>query len=422
MRKERQGLTAVEYLVNLASLVIFVAILLPALIRGREVARATQCQNNLRDFSIGFEQFVKADELGRFCSGAFDWKRDGCPDSYGWVANVVNIRAAAPAKKLCPSNEGRVSETFNDLLGYEGSSGEFASNQPKDGLEDLKDGHARFEAGLCSLMSDDLSSASGWLSSGARSAYVKTFHDRGYASNYAASWFFSRSSMKVAVYGSKVVPMTTQKGATGGYLGIRCSDVNGSLMSTSTIPFLGDATSRDSVLQDDIGNRTTGLLYAKGQRVVASFGDGPHAWYFNGVKGELEPLSRGGNRDLLGDHGALTGDLQPLRGEAGDNNVHGGADGLLWLQETRNWAPVHGWGSRRIVNLLFLDTSIRQLYDQNGDGLINPGFAVDTALGSVEKQEAQGGYADNVAEFGPAEVYSLPVLRADDLTKAIHCD
>ena len=28
---------------------------------------------------------------GAFCSGAPDYRRDGCMDTYGWVADIVNI-------------------------------------------------------------------------------------------------------------------------------------------------------------------------------------------------------------------------------------------------------------------------------------------------------------------------------------------
>lgn len=424
MRLVRNGLTVVECSVCIAIIAILLTLLLPTLVRARESARANQCEENLNQLGTGIAQWANRDEQLRYCSGAFDWKRDGCPDTYGWVADLVNMGVATPSKQRCPNNEGQVSQTFNDLLGYDTSSGVFAPNLPRQGLESQKNGADRFNAGLCVAISDLTSSADGWISSGRRSAYVRSFIDRGYATNYATSWFFSRSTMKIMVSGTNVVPMPNQMGAEGAYLGLRSTDIEDSLVPTSAIPFMGDASNGDvdyNILLDDIGDATKGVLYSKGQRLAESFTRGPHSWNNTGTLGGIQQLSKGGNRLLLGPTGALTGDIQPTKGEAGDNTKHGGGDALLWLQDTRGWSASHGSGTRRYVNILSMDGGVKQIYDENGDGLINPGFPVDTKLGVREQRMAHLGYADNLAEFGPAELYSLPFLKLEEVVKAT-CD
>ena len=60
------------------------------------------CQNNLRQFGIGLHIFADRDRLERLCTGASDFRRDGCMDTWGWVADLVNINAALPNEMLVP--------------------------------------------------------------------------------------------------------------------------------------------------------------------------------------------------------------------------------------------------------------------------------------------------------------------------------
>ena len=70
-------------LMAISILGLLAAMGLPALTKAREVARQVHCSNNLRQFGIGFYTFAERDPLGRLCTGAPDFERDGDMDSYG---------------------------------------------------------------------------------------------------------------------------------------------------------------------------------------------------------------------------------------------------------------------------------------------------------------------------------------------------
>src|SRR5690349_8060280 len=112
MRKQK-AFTLVEMLVVITIIGILAAILMPALGAAREAARGSQCKSNLRNFYVGCATYADKDVMGRFSSGAWDGERDGCLDTTGWVADMVNSGVCKPQELLCPSNPNKGSEKLN---------------------------------------------------------------------------------------------------------------------------------------------------------------------------------------------------------------------------------------------------------------------------------------------------------------------
>src|SRR5262245_492020 len=105
IKRTSGGFTLDELIVVITIIAILSAVLLPAVSTAREAAHRTQCKANLRQFFVSVQTCADRDSLTRFASsGAWDGKRDGSLDSFGWVADMVNTRAGKPAEMLCPSS------------------------------------------------------------------------------------------------------------------------------------------------------------------------------------------------------------------------------------------------------------------------------------------------------------------------------
>jgi prepilin-type N-terminal cleavage/methylation domain-containing protein/prepilin-type processing-associated H-X9-DG protein len=403
----RSGFTLIELLVVISIIAILIAILIPAVQQAREAARNTQCKSNLRQMGIAFHIFADKDPSDQYCTGAYDYGRDGCVTQYGWVADVVSIGAGMPQQMLCPTSPYRGLEKLNDLVGSLTTV-----ETPSDGLGAIPNGPQRMIAGMCKDFAVDLdgdgSPDTGTLAGGSagRIDVVRQILDAGYGTNYASSWFFNRSAARLARSGSgaasDTVTLNTLKGQAGTVGPLTRRMVENSGIPSSNIPLLGDSgpgDAKEAILTATIPGHP-GLV--QGARLAETMCDGPAYWDAAASKVTLMPantviLPGAGSASLP----AYVDDVLPTNESPGDP----GADGKLWLQDTRDWVALHGSGKNLSANLLMADGSVKTIVDRNGDHYFNPGFPI--AAGSADTND---GYLDATVELEPFNVYCGPSI------------
>jgi hypothetical protein len=336
-------------------------------------------------------------------------------DTWGWVANLVNTNAAIPNDMLCPSNPLRGSEKLNDLYG--GDSTDSKDGCPVERLSDGVAGSATF-AGLSGgdstgYFGDTLEETP------QRAALVaRAFIDKGYNSNYSASWFLARSAPKFTIIAGpplQIVGVVTaanqgMKGlsTTKGPLTLR--DLESGPIVTSNVPLLGDAAPGD--IDEAIAEETYGYsafladgttpdpfakaaderraFIGKGELLTEAMNDGPAFW-------------NDSNRlELIGSNPDLTPQFNCEKTASCPSPDEATAPGI-YLQDTRDWMAVHG-GRQGSVNLLMSDGSVKTFYDLNGDKFVNPGFPVAEGLTDADYQEI--GYRGPEVELPATEVFS----------------
>lgn len=411
---KKRGFTLIEMLVVITIIAILAALLLPALSRAREGARNSACKNNLRQIGLGLQMFADRDPQTRYCTGAFDFRRDGCPDTWGWVADLVNTGAARVGEMLCPTNPLRAPEKYNDLLGND-------TTDAKDGCPP-----ARLSQGACGVNGGFDSTPA---NSPERADYlVRAFWEKGYNTNYVASWFLVRGGVKYTFDSvtkellSLNVPGQGRKGlsTTDGPLTRRV--VESSRVPSSNIPLLGDAGPGDPTeailaltLQkspDTItpafapsGDQETVSYLEAGQRLAEAFNDGPSA--FNTSNNTIDFMGPGVPLRAQMQCEASLGNCPPAAGP--DPNAPDYAGG--WLQDTRDWFAVHGSGKQLSCNILMADGSVKEFADLNGDKYLNPGFPVPTGL--TDPEYSKIGYRDSTVELHPSQIFSGIFLKGD---------
>ena len=385
VRMKKRGFTLVELLVVIAIIGILVALLLPAIARARESARNAACKNNLRQFGIGLHLFADKDPAQRFCSGAWDQRRDGCMDTYGWVADLVNIQAARPQDMLCPSNPLLGPEKYNDFIG--------TVQTGKDGADPSK-----LVSGLCGQATWGGAPVGFTNSAGDQrgNLLARALLDRGYGTNYAASWFMVRSAPKLVSNTAKdnFLTYTTDpnsanwEGLKGyssalGPLTRRLLDT--SPVVSSNIPLLFDACAGDineASLTNDIkfyptdpwgtssGNNGSKNFMVAGQLLVEAFSDGPS--YFDGTSNTLNLILASGAEMKTEFQCERAGNCPPP--------VGGNSGTKTYLQDYRDMFAIHGGGRSSSINVLMADGSVKEFSDRNNDKFFNPGFPIPQGL------------------------------------------
>ncbi|GAA4452214.1 DUF1559 domain-containing protein [Novipirellula rosea] len=404
MKMSKKGFTLIEMLVVISIIAILAALALPALAKAREAARRSTCSNNLRQFGIGLLTYAERDQVGRLCTGASDYNRDGCMDTYGWVADLVNSGAALPSDMLCPSNGGKGSEKLNDLLGSNSTNGKGTTA-------------ARLNKGACR----QIFGATPALAAGSpeRASHIGTqFLEKGYNTNYSAGYHLVRNAPLTSGTGSNIVLSTRSANQTdfkqreGTYGPIQLSIIDGSRIPSSSIALLGDAGPGDideAVLVVSITDSNGEELLPQGMLLTEAFNDGP-AYVNSSDSISLAKQSAAGDSSL-----PIASQMQCEKGNATiaacfdfDSTTTGATNkgptgkggNNLYLQDTRDWLALHGG----IANILMADGSVKQFYDgRNGDGYLNPGFQF---ANGVATDSQISGYADSEVELMPNEMFN----------------
>ncbi|QEG38457.1 DUF1559 family PulG-like putative transporter [Roseimaritima ulvae] len=353
----RNGFTLIEMMVTISIVALLAGMLMPAIHSAREAARGTQCQSNLHNFGVALIGRANSPD-GRFCSGNFNWERDGAVTEVGWVADMVT-RGVMPSEMTCPSNIAQASKAIEQLMVMPLADAADESCVPRLGRQGYVNQMGETVMNPCRRIV-----AGGYAPGSVQRQQIiqKLVLDEGYNTNYAATWFLVRSEVLLDEDGN-VSPRrggcSTNIRSTNTTLGPLTTSLLGSGKApANTVPLLADA-SPSGRLSVGVGPWAAGQTYA-----TPIVGAPAH-------RSTAQPPSF-----AVG---------TPRTGAAGWLKV--------WsrqvLQDYRGISAHH----RGYCNVLMADGSVKQFHDANGDAMINNGFDIGNGFTSDEVEVKAKGLA-----------------------------
>lgn len=346
-----RGFTLIELLVVISIIGILVGLLFPVISMARSRARDTQCKNNLRQFGAYLLSHSDLSPRKAFCTGNFNWRTDGAVTELGWVADIVALEGGKPGELLCPSNVGRLSETYSDLLELNVAN-IIDTCVPMSGRKPQFDPSGQIIGSPCYQISD----AALAPGEARRQLVEEEVFRNGYNTNYTASWYLCRGEPVIDSSGNLVVDdagcsseITSLNTTTGPLTAVQADRFRG---GTSNIPVIGDGAVLPLVSNFQVGDNPPGTV------LVKSMTNGPRLRSNMQVPVFASPSEQSRSHWW---------------------NVW--ARGVV--QDYSAFAPIHN----DTANLLFADGSVLAFKDTNRDGHLNSGF------------EPNDYFADNLNEF-----------------------